>query len=157
MPEIELCTRADFDQIITEHAQFWDNDLTYPLHHPIFLYEFGNSAFVIREGEKVIAYLFGFLAQTEPTGYAHLIAVRVGYRHHGLGNRLYAHFIDFCRRHGCKSIKATAAPTNHGSIAFHTKLGMRMLGEDVGHGVPVVRDYRQPGVDRVVFRMDIDT
>jgi GNAT superfamily N-acetyltransferase len=153
--QIERCTKSDFDRIVAQHATYWDSDLTLQLHHPMFLHEFGDTAFVIRDGDTVAAYLFGFFAQTGPVGYVHLVAVHPDYRGKGLARRLYDHFIDLARDHGCTHIKATAAPTNAKSIRFHTSIGMRMLGEANAGGVPVVKGYLKPGVDRVVFQMEI--
>jgi hypothetical protein len=103
----------------------------------------------------VAAYLFGFLSQTEPAGYVHLVAVRSAYRRQGLAALLYRHFIAFARERGCRAIKAITTPGNSHSIAFHTALGMRMEGEPNADGVPVVKDYSGPGEQRVVFRMEI--
>ena len=153
---ITHCTKGDFDQIVTRLAEFWDDagKLAH-LHHPMFVHEFGDSAFVIKDRETVAAYLFGFVAQNAPVGYVHLVAVRQPYRRAGLATRLYAHFIEFARSRGCREVKAITGPGNHRSIAFHTSLGMEMLGTPNEAGVPVVRDYAGPGQDRVVFRRAI--
>jgi GNAT superfamily N-acetyltransferase len=153
--EITLCTKADFDQILTDIVDFWGSDRTLKLHHPILLYEFGNSAFVIKEGERVVAYLFGFISQTAPVGYVKFIGVRPTHRGRGLGRRLYDHFIGFARVHGCNELKAITTPTNSVSIAFHKSIGMELLGEPNQEGIPVVRNYGGPGIDRVVFRKKI--
>src|SRR4030067_1231608 len=110
--EITNCTKQDFDQILTEFKEFWDSDRTLALHHPTLINEFGNSSFVIREGNKVIAYLFGFLSQTSPTGYVQLLSVRLGYRKQGLARRLYDHFTGFALAHGCTKLKAITSPVN---------------------------------------------
>jgi GNAT superfamily N-acetyltransferase len=153
--EITLCTKADFDQILTDIVDFWGSDRTLSLHHPILLYEFGNSAFVIKEEERVIAYLFGFISQTKAVGYVHLIGVRHSHQKRGIGRRLYEYFTEFARAKGCKELKAITISNNLGSIAFHRKLGMELLGEPNEEGVPVVRDYSGPGQHRVVFRKKI--
>ncbi len=74
------------------------------------------------------AYLFGFFSQVEPVGYVHLVAVRGSARRRGLGQRLFEHFVEFARQHGCWHVKAITSPSNAGSIAFHKSLGMEMLG-----------------------------
>ena len=152
---IEPCTKHDFDHIVSNHSVYWNSELTLQLHHPIFVFGFGDSAFVIRDGETIAAYLFGFFAQTGPVGYVHLVAVHPDYRGRGLARRLYDHFIALARERGCTSLKATAAPANAATIRFHTALGMKMLGRPNADGVPVVAGYLRPGVDRVVFQMDI--
>jgi GNAT superfamily N-acetyltransferase len=154
--EISTCTKEDFDRILAEFDRFWEHDRTSALHHPTIIYEFANSAFVIKEGGKVLAYLFGFLSQAEPTGYVHLLAVRRGYRRQGLAQRLYAHFEQFSRSRGCTKLKAITSPVNQQSISFHRSIGMLPSGEPDGQGLPVVKDYAGPGRDRVVFYKDIE-
>jgi GNAT superfamily N-acetyltransferase len=152
---IEPCTREDFDAIVTRHDEYWDSDLTLRLHHPIFIHEFGDTAYVIRDGDRIAAYLFGFFAQTGPVAYVHLVAVHPDHRGRGLARRLYEHFIGVARRRGCTELKATADPGNGLSIGFHKSIGMELTGEPNSDGVPVVEGYLRPGVDRVVFRMPI--
>ena len=48
--EVSICTKRDYDRIIEDLPDFWDGRDTRQLHHPMFINEFGNSAFVIREG-----------------------------------------------------------------------------------------------------------
>ena len=153
--EISICTKEDFDQILTEFDQFWEHDRTAALHHPTIIYEFGNSAFVIKEDGRVLAYLFGFLSQTEYAGYVHLLSVRRGFRRQGLANRLYAHFEQFARSRGCTRLKAITSPTNASSIDFHKSIGMLPSGEPASLGSPAVKDYAGPGRDRVVFIKNI--
>jgi len=153
--EITICTKEDFNQVLDEYGQFWEHDRTVALHHPTIIYEFGNSSFVIKENGRVLAYLFGFLSQTEPTGYVHLLSVRRGFRRQGLANRLYAHFEQFARSHGCTRLKAITSPVNRLSIDFHRSIGMLPTGEPDGQGLLVVKGYSGPGLDRVVFYKDI--
>ena len=156
--EIDRCTKEDFDQILTEIVDFWGSDRTLPFHHPMFLYEFGETAFVIREGGKVVAYLFGLIVERpggERLAYAHLLGVRRPYRRHGLARRLYSHFVHIAAAHNCRRLKAITTAGNEESIRFHTALGMEMLGTPNAEGVPVVSDYSGPGGDRVVFSMRI--
>ncbi len=153
--EISLCTKADFDQIITDIVDFWNSDRTRSLHNPVFLYEFGNTAYVIKEDEKVVGYLFGLLSQTAPVAYVKFVGVRQSYRKKGIGRRLYEHFIEFAKKKGCTELKAITTPTNKVSIAFHRSIGMELIGEPDEEGTPVVRDYGGPGVHRVVFHKRI--
>ena len=150
-PEISRCTQQDYNQIVGELQDFWDGRETHPLHHPMFIHEFGDSAFVIRDGTKVIAYLFGFVSQVGPIGYVHLVAVRASARRQHLGQELFNHFIEFARGQGCRQIKAITTPLNASSIAFHKSLGMELLGHPNAEGVPVLPDYAGPDQPRVVF------
>ena len=117
--EIRHCTKADYDEIIAHIEDFWGSNRTLGLHHPIFVYEFGNSAYVIKDGDCVAAYLFGFLSQTEPTAYVHLIGVRTAYRRQGLAGHLYDHFVSFAQAHGCTGLKAVTTSGNTESVKFH--------------------------------------
>jgi ribosomal protein S18 acetylase RimI-like enzyme len=148
---ISLCTLQDYDQILESLGEFWDGRDTRNLHHTFLIREFGNTAFVIRDGSRVDAYLFGFLLQTEPVGYVHAIAVRASARRRQLGRLLFDHFCDVARRHGCRHVKAITIPSNTDSIAFHRRLGMQLLGEPNADGIPVVADYVGRGNARVVF------
>src|SRR5262249_33110520 len=87
--EISLCTHQDYDQLLVALTEFWVARYTRHLHHPFLVHEFGNSAFVIRNGGEVVAYLFGFLSQTEPVGYVHAVAVRTSTRRQGLAQELF--------------------------------------------------------------------
>jgi ribosomal protein S18 acetylase RimI-like enzyme len=149
--EISTCTLQDYDQILDELPEFWDGRDTRHLHHPFLIHEFGNSAFVTRDGLRVSAYLFGFVSQTEPVAYVHAVAVRASARRQHLAHHLFDHFVEFARRRGCRHVKAITTPSNSGSIAFHKSLGMTLLGEPNTDGIPVVSDYAGRGASRVVF------
>jgi GNAT superfamily N-acetyltransferase len=136
-------------------SEFWDGRDMRQLHHPFLIHELGNSAFVIRDDARVVAYLFGFLSQTAPVGYVHTIAVRASARRLHLAQHLFEHFVQYARRKGCKHVKAITTPSNVGSIAFHKSLGMQLLGEPNADGVRVVPDYAGPGASRVVFWKNI--
>ena len=115
----------------------------------------GGTAFVIRDSHGVAAYLFGFLSQAEPVGYIHLTAVRSDCRRKGYASALHRHFCDTARAKGCTAVKAIALPSNAASVAFHTRMGMRMLGAPNAQGVKVEKDHSGPGEDRVVFWKDL--
>lgn len=149
------CTKTDFDEILNDIVDFWGSDRTLGIHHPMFIYEFGSTAFAIKDNQKVVAYLFGLFSQTEQTGYIHLIGVRKHYQGKGLGKMLYANFETIARQHGCSKLKAITTPGNQASIRFHKKIGMRLLGEKNADGIEVIKDYAAPGQDRVVFEKEI--
>lgn len=154
--QILNCDHSDFLQILKNIENFWGSDRTLSVHHPMFVFEFGNSAFVIKEDEAIIAYLFGFLSQTSPTAYVHLIGVHRDYQQKGFGTRLYDHFIQFAKSNGCKKIKAITSTGNTQSINFHKKLGMALIGEPNSDGIQVFKDYSGIGQDRVIFEKNIN-
>jgi GNAT superfamily N-acetyltransferase/predicted enzyme related to lactoylglutathione lyase len=148
------CSKRDYDQIVSELPAFWGDDRMRALHHPMFVNEFGDGAHVIREGEQVVAYLFGFVAPG-PLAYIHLVGVRDTHRHRGLARRLYDHFTAEAVMRGCRQLRAITSAQNTGSIQFHRSLGFEAVGEPAAGGVPVVRNYGGPGVDRVVLEKRI--
>jgi GNAT superfamily N-acetyltransferase len=148
---IEPCTKRDFDQIYTDLADFWGSDRTRTAHHPIFVHELNQAAWVIRDHGTVVAYLFGFMSQDGQTGYCHLVAVRRSHQGRGLARQLYEYFGEWAASQGASRLKAITSPANDASIAFHHGLGFELQGEPDERGVHVVRNYGGPGVDRVVF------
>ena len=154
---IEKCTIEDFNEIVRDISDFWGSDRTLHLHQPFLIYEFGNTAFVIKDKGIVAAYLFGFFSQTENAAYVHLLGVREKYQRQGLGRLLYDRFIEVARSNNIHKLKAITTPSNMKSIKFHTKqIGMSMLGEADENGIPVVKYYSGLNNDRVVFEKQID-
>ncbi|WP_205514518.1 GNAT family N-acetyltransferase [Longitalea arenae] len=150
------CNHSDFLQILADIEDFWGSNRTLSYHHPMFFNEFGNTAFVIKNDEKVIAYLFGFLSQTEHTGYVHLVGVRQTHQNKGLGKTLYNHFIAYLKSIGIYNLKAITTPTNEKSIHFHLAMGMQMTGIENEYGIKVIKDYSGLGQHRVVFKKKLD-
>ena len=152
---IANATRSDFDEIVMHLDDFWGDHAPAHLHHISLINQFGNSAFVIREDGRAVAYLFGFLSQVEPSSWVQLVAVRKSHQGQGLGHRLYERFIEFAREHGAREVMAQTSLDNLGSVKFHKSVGMELLGEPDERGIPVVKDRGGPGKDRIVFRMTI--
>lgn len=140
------CTKDDYDQIVSELSDFLGHDRHRPLHHPIFVNEFSDCAFVVRDQATVVAYLFGCIASAAPVAYVHL----------GLARQRYDHFTRLAVAGGCRQLRAITNPENAGSIRFHRALGFQLEGVSNAARVPVVEDYGGPGVDRVVFRKSLE-
>ena len=153
--QITNCSIEDYHNILEDIALFWGSKRTIDFHHPMFVYEFGNSAFVIKNNKQVIAYLLGFLSQKEKVGYIHLAGVRQEYQNNGLGIKLYNHFTSFAKANSCTKLKAITTASNIPSINFHKKIGMTMLGKMNKDGIKVIKNYSGKGVVRVVFEKNI--
>ena len=153
---ITSCTKTDYDEIVASLSDFWGHDRHRALHHPMFVNEFSDCAYVIRDQETVVAYLFGFIAHAKSVAYVHLVAVRPSHRHLGLARQLYDHFTIRAVSRSCKQLRAITNPENTGSIRFHQSLGFRLEGAPNAAGVPIVKDYAGPGIDRVVFRKSLE-
>ena len=96
VPSLELATHVDYLEILDDLPDFWATsgppERTRPYHSPLLVHQFGDTAIVIRREGRVIAYLFGFIATSEPIGYVHLVGVRTEDQRRGLGRALYDHF-----------------------------------------------------------------
>jgi len=149
---IENCSIQDFNEIISDISDFWGSDRTLHLHQSYLIHEFGNTAFVIKDKDTIVAYLFGFFSQIQRLAYVHLIGVREKYQRKGFGMMLYEKFIEVAKSQDIHKIKAITKPANIRSINFHTnKLGMELIGEPNKDGIKVVKNYSGLNEDRVVF------
>jgi ribosomal protein S18 acetylase RimI-like enzyme len=122
---------ADLGEILRDYERFWgDRTLPRYLHHPMFVYEFGDTAFVARRADgQIVGYLLGFVAPTGD-GYIHFVAVRDDARGRGLARQLYEVFAVAAAERGATALKAITGPQNEGSISFHRKLGFKMTHVD---------------------------
>lgn len=152
---ITPCMLADFHQVLQDFDQFWDREAVRAFHHPMFVREFADTAFAIRDGELIIAYLFGFFPPSGRFAYVHLVGVRESHRRQGLASQLYSHFEAMARDKGCRYLKAITTPQNMTSIAFHTGSGFELQGDDVVDEVKVIKDYAGIGQHRVVMLKEL--
>jgi len=150
--EILPCTREDFLDILDDNAAFWESGRVVALHHPMFIEEFGDTAFVVRADSVICGYLFGFFAQTGPYFYIHLVGVRNSYKRHGIGRMLYVHVENIARARGVIALKAITSLANTGSLAFHAALGFEQTGEAERDGIRYVPAYSGRDRDMVVMR-----
>lgn len=141
---IERAREADLGEILRNYHRFWgDRELPRHLHHPMFVVEFGDTAFVARSADGEIAgYLLGLIAPTGD-GYIHFVAVRDDARGLGLGRRLYETFTEAALKRGAFALKAITSPQNETSIAFHRTLGFEIAPVD---------NYGGSGQARVIMR-----
>lgn len=145
--KVDRATDADFQEIVRDIVDFWGSDRTLRLHNAMYVHELVDTSYVIKEGDRVIAYLFGVISETRKVAYVSLVGVRHSCRRQGLGERLYELFQEYARARGCTKFTAVTDPSNANSIAFHTgRIGMRCS---------IVKDYGGPGQDRAVFEKAI--
>jgi ribosomal protein S18 acetylase RimI-like enzyme len=116
----------------------------------LFFQHFTDTSFVVERDGELVAFLIGFLSQSQPDeAYIHFVGVAPEWQHQGLGRRLYHQFFDLVRRrHGRTVVRAITSVENTESQAFH-----RRMGFTAEHGPRHIRriDYDGPGLDRVTF------
>ena len=145
--EIRGMSKRDFDSIVSEIDKWWGGPVAH-LAHPVFFYEFGDSALVAEDGGEIVGFLFGFMAPTAPpVGYVHLVGVRPDWRNRHLGQQLYERFMATCRARGVRKLRAVAAVADERSKKFHERLGFSSREEP---------DYAGSGRARVVFSRDLE-
>lgn len=141
-------TKHDFDRIVEVIDHWWGGPIS-TFAHPIFFHELGDHALVVEQGEQMIGFLLGFVAnaragegKSAPTGYVHLVGIHPDHRRRGVGRLLYNTFMNECRAVGCVRMKAITTLGYEGSIRFHVAQGWNALEVD---------DYAGPGRRRIVF------
>jgi ribosomal protein S18 acetylase RimI-like enzyme len=140
-------SRGDLAEILRNYERFWGDrgeQLRY-LHHPMFLLEFGDTAFVARRDEdrEIAGYVLGFVGPAG-YGYIHLVGVRDDARTHGVGRLLYDRFTEEALKRGATALKAITSPQNEVSLAFHTRMGFTEMER--------FDDYAGSGQVRIIMR-----
>lgn len=154
---IRHMTKSDFDYLLTVIDNWWGWPTSFKFH-PVYLYQFGNTAFVMEDNGKVVGFVVGFISQTDPQeAYIHLVATEPQYRTKGIARTLYKRFFTEVFTRGCCRVRAITIPTNRESIAFHKHMGFRILEDHAieVEGVKAVKNYSGPGQHRVVFIKDL--
>jgi len=105
----------------------------------------------------IVGFLAAFRSQTDPSQvYCHFIGVDPGWRGRGVGEALYHRLFVEASSQGCQEVLAVTAPSNRGSIAFHTRMGFALLPGHCGEcEVPFTPAHDGPGEDRVRFRRSL--
>ena len=151
--EIRSAQESDFDVIIVQLDDWWGGRSMVDKLPRLFLEHFSDTSFVVEDRGDIVGLLIGFLSQSRPKeAHIHFVGVHPDYRGREVASRLYERFFAECRNAGRRVVRCNTSPVNHGSIAFHTRMGFRLVPGDVEiDGAPVSSGYDGPGQDRVVF------
>ena len=148
---------SDHNRIISVLKDWWGGrDLTWMLPK-LFLIHFYNTSFIIEKDDELIAFLIGFLSQSNTDeGYIHFAGVHPDYRGIGIGEYLYEQFYKVCKENKRDTIRACTSPVNKGSIEFHKRIGFQIeQGNAEFDGIPVTLDYNKPNDPKVLFKKRI--
>ncbi|WP_101843539.1 GNAT family N-acetyltransferase [Halobacillus sp. Marseille-P3879] len=123
----------------------------------LFFEHFQNTSYIIKEDNKIIGFLIGFLSQSYPDeAYIHFAGIHPDYRREGLGKKLYQLFFGEVRQHGVSKIRCITSIENRKSIAYHTQIGFKIIpGDKTVEDIRVHSDYGGEGVDRVLFLKEL--
>lgn len=144
----------DYVPIIQVVDAWWGGRPMKSLLPRLFFQHFCNTSWVMEDGGRPVAFLVGFYSQAQADlGYIHFVGVDPDYRGEGLGTTLYNTFFEQMTANGRYTVEAITSPVNRGSLAFHTRMGFKIVpGDATQSGTPVHRNYDGQGGDRVVFR-----
>jgi ribosomal protein S18 acetylase RimI-like enzyme len=148
---------GDYGAVITQIDRWWGGRQMATMLPRLFFTHFRPWTYVAERRESIVGFLAGFQSQTDPDqAYCHFIGVSPACRGLGVGEALYQRLFADAAARGCREILAVTAPTNRGSIAFHTKLGFTVLdGIRQEAGIPFTPEYDGPGEDRVRLRRSL--
>ena len=144
----------DYDRVISGVDAWWGGRQMAGMLPRLFFIYFRPWTFVAVDDDGIVGFLAAFRSQTDARQvYCHFIGVEPSWRGRGVGEALYQRLFAEAISHGCHEVLAVTAPTNRGSIAFHTRMGFAPLpGRCTESQVPFTAAYDGPGEDRVRFR-----
>ncbi len=124
----------------------------------LFFQHFSDTSFLLERDGELAGFLIGFMSQREPEeAYIHFVGVAPARRGTGVGATLYRRFFALARARGRRRVRCVTGPANRASIAFHRAMGFHIEPGDLTvDGVPVLRGYDGPGLDRVSFVRELD-
>jgi ribosomal protein S18 acetylase RimI-like enzyme len=136
---------SDYGRVIQHVNAWWGGREMAPMLPKLFFLHFEGTSFVAEDDDgMLIAFLIGFLSQTDPEeAYIHFVGVAPDQRGSGIGRELYERFFAVVAEQGRTLVRCVTSPVNEGSVAFHESLGFAAES--------VVTDYDGPGEDRVLF------
>ncbi len=136
---------SDYGRVIQHVNAWWGGRDMAPMLPKLFFLHFEGTSFVAEDEEgRLVAFLIGFLSQTDPQeAYIHFVGVAPDQRGSGIGRELYMRFFAVVSAEGRTRVRCVTSPLNEGSVAFHESLGFS--------AERVAADYDGPGEDRVLF------
>ncbi|WP_289139270.1 GNAT family N-acetyltransferase [uncultured Brevibacillus sp.] len=153
MGQIRNANEQDYTKIISVINDWWGGRQMSDMLPKLFFVHFQPTSFVMEAEGETIAFLIGFLSQTNPEeAYIHFVGVHPERRGDGVGKELYQMFFQEVKKRGCHTVRCITSPVNKGSIHFHGKMGFEVeAGDKVVDGVWVTTNYDGRGNDRVQF------
>jgi len=148
-------TERDHPDVVAALHSWWD----YPeaearssqraaLVPRLFFQHFTDTSLIVRDGNRLVAFLIGFLSQSRSDeAYIHFVGVEPRSRGCGLGADLYERFFAVVREHGRRKVLAITSASNTGSQAFHRRMGFTVSDP--------MTNYDGRGGAHVVFSREI--
>ncbi|WP_371068539.1 N-acetyltransferase family protein [Sediminibacillus sp. JSM 1682029] len=143
----------DYEKISPLINQWWGGRNMEEKLPKLFFVHFQPTSFIVEEDGVIIAFLIGFLSQTNTEeAYIHFVGVDPEYRNRHIGTQLYERFFQTASSYDRSVIKAVTSPINKASIAYHTRLGFAVeTGDKQIDGIDIHSNYDGNKKDRVLF------
>lgn len=144
-------TEDDHAEVVDAVLHWWEGDQgaeRASLLPRLFFQHFGPTSFVVRDHDRIVGFLIGFMSAAHPEqAYIHFVGVHPDERGQGLAREMYERFFALAREHGRSEVHAVTAPVNTGSQRFHRRMGFTLSDP--------LPDYDGPGQDRVSFHRSL--
>ena len=133
---LRTAAAADYDRIITRLDDWWGRPVRQALPR-LFLDHFHATSFVAERDGDLAGFLIGFMSPSLPgAAYIHFVGVHPHFRGNGLARVLYQRFFELAAADGRHVVRAVTAPSNTGSVAFHTAMGFTVTEPIPGYDGP---------------------
>ena len=133
---LRTAAAADYDRIIAVLDDWWGRPVRQALPR-LFLDHFHATSFVAGRDGDLAGFLIGFMSPSMPdAAYIHFAGVHPHFRGNGLARVLYQRFFELAAADGRHVVRAVTAPSNTGSIAFHTAMGFTVTEPIPGYDGP---------------------
>jgi predicted GNAT superfamily acetyltransferase len=144
---------SDYPAIITVLNDWWGGRKVSVMLPCLFFEHFNNTSFIIEEDNQIVAFLIGFLSQSQPDeAYIHFVGVHPQFRKRAYGRLLYETFFSIARENQRQVVRCVTSPINTTSIAFHTQMGFQIEPGDADlDGIPYNPDHNGSGEHRIRF------
>jgi GNAT superfamily N-acetyltransferase len=151
--QIRNVRSTDYVFIISVITDWWGGRKVGGMLPHLFFEHFCDTSFIIEEDGQILAFLIGFLSQSQPDeAYIHFVGVHPVHRLKGYGKLLYERFFLIAQQHRRNVIRCITAPINKTSIAFHSRMGFKIEPGDAElDGIRYTPDFDGPGEHRVRF------
>ena len=133
---LRTAAAADYDRIIARLDDWWGRPVRQALPR-LFLDHFHATSFVAGRDGDLAGFRIGFMSPSMPdAAYIHFAGVHPHFRGNGLARVLYQRFFELAAADGRHVVRAVTAPSNTGSIAFHTAMGFTVTEPIPGYDGP---------------------
>ena len=103
---------SDYGRVIQHVNAWWGGRDMAPMLPKLFFLHFEGTSFVAEDEEgKLVAFLIGFLSQSDPDeAYIHFVGVAPEYRGSGIGRELYERFFTVVAEQGRSLVRCVTSP-----------------------------------------------